>query len=49
MKCSFSRLLYPKSLEEARSGSFTIALFYPRENVVDAHGNRLSSIKVVGY
>ena len=49
MKCSFSRLLYPKSMEEARSGSFTIALFYPRENVVDAHGNKLSSIKVVGY
>lgn len=49
MRCSFSRLLYPKSLAEARSGSYTIALFYPREKVVDAHGNELSSIKVVGY
>ena len=25
MKCSFSRLLYPKSLEEARDGSYMIA------------------------
>ena len=49
MKCSFSRLLYPKSLDEARNGSYTIALFYPREKVLDVQGNEISSIKVVGY
>ena len=49
MKCSFSRLLYPKRLEEARDGSYMIALFKPNEKVLDAQGNRLSSIKVVGH
>ena len=44
MKCSFSRLLYPKRLEEARDGSYMIALFKPNEKVLDAQGNRLSSI-----
>ena len=42
MKCSFSRLLYPKTLEEARGGSYMIALFRPHEKVLDAQGNRLS-------
>ena len=49
MKCSFSRLLYPKRLEEARDGSYMIALFKPNEKLLDAQGNRLSSIKVVGH
>lgn len=49
MKCSFSRLLYPKSLEEARDGSYMIALFRPNEKVLEAQGNRLNSIKVVGH
>ena len=49
MKCSFSRLLYPKSLEEARDGSYMIALFRQNEKVLDAQGNRLNSIKVVGH
>lgn len=49
MKCNFSRLLYPKSLEEARDGSYMIALFRPNEKVLDAQGNRLNSIKVVGH
>ena len=39
MKCSFSRLLYPKRLEEARDGSYMIALFKPNEKVLDAQGN----------
>lgn len=49
MKCNFMRLLYPKSEEEARQGSYMIALFYPREKVVDAQGEKLSTVKVVGY
>ena len=49
MKCSFSRLLYPKKLEEARDGSYMIALFRPNEKILDAQGNRLNSIKVVGH
>ena len=44
MKCSFSRLLYPKRLEEARDGSYMIALFRPNEKILDAQGNRLNSI-----
>lgn len=48
MKCSFSRLLYPKTLEEAQGGSYMIALFRPHEKVLDTQGNRLTSIKVVG-
>lgn len=35
MKCSFSRLLYPKTVEEARDGSYMIALFRPHEKVLD--------------
>lgn len=49
MKCSFHRLLYPRSLEEAKQGSYMIALFTPREKILDAHGERLTSIKVVGH
>ena len=49
MKCSFSRLLYPKTLEEAQGGSYMIALFRPHEKVLDTQGNRLTSIKVVGH
>lgn len=49
MKCSFSRLLYPKTLEEAQQGSYMIALFTPREKILDAQGSKLDMIKVVGY
>lgn len=49
MKCSFDRLLYPKSEEEARQGSYTIALFYPKEKLLDSRGEKLSSVKVVGH
>ena len=49
MKCSFSRLLYPKTVEEAQDGSFMIALFRPHEKVLDAHGDKITSIKVVGH
>ena len=38
-----------KRQEEARDGSYMIALFKPNEKVLDAQGNRLSSIKVVGH
>lgn len=49
MKCSFGRLLYPKSEEEARQGSYTIALFYPKEKLLDSQGEKLTSVKVVGH
>ena len=49
MKCKFFRLIYPKSIEDAQSGSYTVALYMPCETVLDAQGNRLSSITVVGY
>lgn len=49
MKCKFFRLIYPKSIEDAQSGSYTVALYVPCETVLDAQGNKLSSITVVGY
>ena len=49
MKCSFSHLLYPKTVEQAQSGSYTVAVFVPRESVLDSSGNKLRSIKIVGY
>ena len=49
MKCSFNRLLYPKSVEEAQEGGKMIAIFIPREKVLDAQGERVTSFKVVGY
>lgn len=49
MKCSFSRLLYPKTIEETRDGSFMIALYRPHEKVLDAHGEKITSVKVVGH
>ena len=48
MKCKFFRLIYPKSIEDAQSGSYTVALYVPCETVLDAQGNKLSSITVVG-
>lgn len=49
MKCKFFRLIYPKSIGDAQSGSYTVALYMPCETVLDAQGNKLSSITVVGY
>lgn len=49
MKCKFFRLIYPKSAEDAQSGSYTVALYVPCETVLDGQGNKLSSITVVGY
>lgn len=49
MKCKFFRLIYPKSAEDAQSGSYTVALYVPCEAVLDGQGNKLSSITVVGY
>ncbi len=49
MKCKFFRLIYPKSVGDAQSGSYTVALYIPCETVLDSQGNKLSSITVVGY
>ena len=49
MKCKFFRLIYPKSIEDAQNGSYTVALYMPCETVLDGQGNKLSSITVVGY
>ncbi len=49
MKCKFFRLIYPRSIEDAQSGSYTVALYMPCETVLDGQGNKLSSITVVGY
>lgn len=49
MKSQFTRLLYPKTLEDAQNGSYTIALFRPREDVLDGQGQKIASFKAVGY
>lgn len=49
MKCIFSRLLYPRSLDDAQEGGYMIALFRPQEKVLDLQGNELSMVKVVGH
>lgn len=49
MKCCFNRLIYPKSIEEAQNGSYMIAIFIPRETILDSTGNKLHSFTVVGY
>jgi len=49
MKCKFFRLIYPKSVEDAQNGSYTVALYVPCETVLDGQGNKLSSITVVGH
>jgi len=49
MKCKFFRLIYPKSVEDAQNGSYTVALYVPCETVLDGQGNKLNSITVVGY
>ena len=49
MKCKFFRLIYPKSVEDAQNGSYTVALYAPCETVLDSQGNKLNSITVVGY
>ena len=36
-------------MEEARNGSYTIALFRPKENVLDGQGQKIASFKAVGY
>ncbi len=49
MKCKFFRLIYPKSVEEVQQGSYTVAIYMPCETVLDAQGNKLHSITVVGH
>ena len=36
MKCKFFRLIYPKSVEDAQNGSYTVALYAPCETVLDS-------------
>lgn len=49
MKCKFFRLIYPRRLEDVQQGSYTVALYTPCERVLDASGNKLQTITVVGY
>lgn len=49
MKCKFFRLIYPRRLEDAQQGSYTVARYTPCERVLDASGNKLQTITVVGY
>lgn len=49
MKCKFFRLIYLKSVQEVQNGSYAVALYMPCETVLDAQGNKLSSITVVGH
>ena len=49
MLCSFRKLIYPKSVAEAQSGSYTIAVYTVHEKMIDAQQNQVHEAKVVGY
>ena len=49
MICSFKKLIYPKTVQEAESGSYMVALYGVHDHVPDAGGNRLREVKIVGY
>lgn len=49
MICSFKRLIYPKSVVEAQSGGYMVAVYALHEKVPDIKGYPISEAKVVGY
>lgn len=49
MICSFKKLIYPKSMVEAQSGGYMIAVYRLYEKVPDIKGYPVSEAKVVGY
>ena len=49
MLCSFKKLIYPKSIPAAQSGSYTVALYTLHEKMLDSQENRMYEAKVVGY
>lgn len=49
MLCSFKKLIYPKTIAAAQSGSYTIAIYTMHEKMIDSHQNQILEAKVVGY
>jgi exodeoxyribonuclease V alpha subunit len=49
MICSFRKLIYPKSVSEAETGGYMIAVYAVHGKMADAQGNLLTEAKVVGY
>ena len=49
MLCQFEKLLYPRDIHAAGSGSYMVAVYRPCEIVRDSTGSILPQIKAVGY
>lgn len=49
MLCSFRRLIYPKSIPEANTGVYTVAVYDVHDPIKDEQGKRIKVAKVVGY
>ena len=49
MLCQFEKLLYPKDIHAAGSGSYMVAVYRPCEIVRDSTGSILPQFKAVGY
>jgi exodeoxyribonuclease V alpha subunit len=49
MICSFQRLIFPKSEQEATAGSYMVALYKIHGKVLDTEVKRIKEVKVVGY
>lgn len=49
MLCSFNRLYYPKTIAEVEAGAYCVAQYNVHEPMVDAAGNTITEVKVVGH
>ena len=49
MICSFKRLIYPKTQQEAEGGNYMVAAYTVHDAMMDSAGNRINEAKVVGY
>ena len=49
MLCQFERLVYPRNISSAETGSYMVAVYRPCERVLDGTGHSISQVKAVGY
>jgi exodeoxyribonuclease V alpha subunit len=49
MICSFKKLIYPKTVQEAETGSYMVAIYAIHDNIPDFDGYSIREAKVVGY
>lgn len=49
MLCQFERLVYPRKISGADTGSYMVAMYRPCERVVDSAGHSIEQVKAVGF